>query len=88
MGEEEETLRWPTNLDRMAIMQRLAQLQTAASAAGLAELSGRLARVEGMTGAQIGAAVIGALTELQHKPEHNAIARQFEMIAVNLKNLK
>jgi len=88
LSEENETLRWPTNLDRNAIVQRLAPLRAELEAAGLHELAARFAGVEGMSGGQIGAAVIGALTILQDKPEHNAIARQFEMIAVNLKNLK
>lgn len=88
MSEEDETLRWPTNLDRLAIVQRLGQLRAAAAAEGLADLAARFEGVERMTGGQIGAAVIGALTILQDKPEHNAIAKQFEMIAVNLKNLK
>ena len=88
MNDENETLRWPTNLDRAAIVQRLVQLRADCEAAGLPDLAARLAGVEGKTGGQIGAAVIGALTVLQEKPEHNAIAKQFEMIAVNLKNLK
>lgn len=88
MSEENETLRWPTNLDRNAIVQRLVPLRADLEAAGLRDLAARFAGVEGMTGGQIGAAVIGALTVLQDKPEHNAIAKLFEMIAVNLKNLK
>jgi hypothetical protein len=88
MDEGNETLRWPTSLDRTAIVRRLVQLRANTEAAGLPGLAARFAGVEGMTGGQIGAAVIGALTVLQDKPEHNAIAKQFEMIAVNLKNLK
>ena len=88
LSEENETLRWPTNLDHKTIVLRLVPLRTELEAAGLHELAARFSGVEGMTGGQIGAAVIGALTLLQHKPEHNAIAKQFEMIAVNLKNLK
>ena len=88
MSEENETLRWPTNLDRAAIVRRLVQLRADIEAAGMPELAARFARVKTMSGGQIGAAVIGALTVLQDKPEHNAIAKQFEMIAVNLKNLK
>lgn len=88
MSEENETLRWPTNLDRAAIVHRLVQLRADLEAAGMPELAARFAGVEALSGGQIGAAVIGALTVLQDKPEHNAIAKQFEMIAVNLKNLK
>jgi len=88
MNDGNETLRWPTNLDRATIVLRLVQLRTDCEAAGLPDLAARFARVEEMTGGQIGAAVIGALTVLQDKPEHEAIVKQFEMIAVNLKNLK
>ena len=83
-----ETLRWPTNLDRNAIVQRLVNLRAELEAAGMVELAARFVNVREMTGAQIGGAVIAALTVLQDKPEQNAIAKQFEMIAVNLKNLK
>ena len=39
------------------------------------------------TAGQIGAAVVGALTWLQDKPQHRAITTQLEMVAMNLKNL-
>ena len=92
MSEEEdrgnETLRWPTNLDQAAIVKRLVQLRAQAEAAGQSELYERFKRVESMTGGQIGAAVIGALTWLQDKSELRTYATQLEMVAVNLKNLK
>jgi len=87
-NNENETLRWPTNLDRPAIVNRLLQVREGAQAAGHAELAARFARIESMTGGQIGAAVIGALTWLQDKPELRPFATQLEMVAVNLKNLK
>jgi hypothetical protein len=83
-----ETLRWPTNLDQPAIVNRLVQLRESAQAAGHADLVARFAKIETMTGGQIGAAVIGALTWLQENPELRPFATQLEMIAVNLKNLK
>ena len=88
MSEENETLRWPTNLDRAGIVARLAQVRAAAGAAGLADLAARLAGVETMPSAELGAKVIGALTWIQEKPEHGAIATQLAMVAMNLKNLK
>lgn len=90
MTSEYETLRWPTNLDRAAIVERLVQLRASAAAAGLPDIAARFSGVETMAPGQIGANVIGALTWLQEKPEpaHRAIAMQLEMIAVNLKNLK
>lgn len=84
---EDETLRFPTNLDHAAIVARLVKVRGRAQDAGLAELAQRFAGVEQMAKAQIGGAVIGALTWLQDKPEHNALARELEMVAMNLKNL-
>lgn len=88
MSSEYETLRWPTNLDRPGIVERLVQVRAAAEAAGLADIAARFKGVESMPSGQIGANVIGALTFLQEKAEYRAIATQLEMVAVNLKNLK
>ena len=88
MSEENETLRWPTNLDRDAIVERLVQVRALAKAAGLAEVADRFDDVENMTSGHIGANVVAALTWIQDKPEHPAITSQLAMIAMNLKNLK
>jgi hypothetical protein len=85
---ENETLRWPTNLDRAAIVQRLVQIRHTASTNGLDEVVGLLASVETLSGAQIGQAVIGAMNHVQEKPEHSALATQLAMVAMNLKNLR
>ncbi len=85
---ENETLRWPTNLDHAAIVRRLVQLRESAKAGGQDDLAARFANVEGMTAGQIGAKVIAALTFVLEKPEYRSIATQLEMIAMNLKNLK
>jgi len=58
------------------------------SQSGLTELADRFASVETMPAARIGATVIAALSWLQDKPEHSALAGRLEMFAVNLKNLK
>ncbi len=81
---ENETLRWPTNLDRAGIEKRLIQVRDS----GVKELAAYFSGVESMTGAQLGAAVVTALSWIQGKPEHRAIATQLEMVAMNLKNLK
>ena len=88
MAAENETLRWPTNLDRKGIEQRLVQVREYAEARGLADLAGRLAYLESMSSGQIGAAVVAALSMMENQPEHRAIATQLEMVAMNLKNLK
>ena len=87
MNHENETLRWPTNLDHAAILRRLVEVREAAEAGGFAELAEHFANVEEMTPAHIGASVIAAMTLVQEKPEQRAIATQLEMIALNLKNL-
>jgi len=85
---ENETLRWPTNLDRAAIVERLVQVRALAGAAGLADLAARFAEVETMPAGAIGANVIAALTWIQEKPEYPAITTQLAMVAMILKNLK
>lgn len=86
MTNENETLRWPTNLDRAAIEDRLAKIRE--SVQSIPELASHFPNLEGMTPAQIGSSVIAALNWLQDKPEHRAITTQLEMVAMNLKNLK
>jgi hypothetical protein len=81
---ENETLRWPTNLDRAGIEKRLAQLRDS----GETELAAFFSGMEQMTPAQLGSAVVAALGWVQEKPQHRAIATQLEMVAMNLKNLK
>ncbi|HTP63025.1 MAG TPA: hypothetical protein VMJ14_13185 [Burkholderiales bacterium] len=85
---ENETLRWPTNLDRAAIVERLVQVRVMAVAAGLADLAAGLEGVEAMPSGEIGSKVIAALTWIQEKPEYPAITAQLAMVAMNLKNLK
>jgi len=85
---ENETLRWPTNMDRAAIVERLVQVRAMAEAAGLADIAARLAGVESMPSPAIGGKVISSLTDIQEKPEYAAITRQLAMVAMNLKNLK
>lgn len=88
MKHDDETLRWPTNLDRAGIVERLVEVRAMAQAAGLAELAAGFAGVETMSSAQIGAKVIAAISSVQEKPEHDAIAMQLSMVAMNLKNLR
>ena len=85
---ENETLRWPTNLDRVAIVERLVQVRAMAAAAGLGDLAARLDGVEAMPSGEIGSKVIAALTWIQEKPEYPAITAQLAMVAMNLRNLK
>ncbi len=88
MDQENETLRWPTNLDRAAIVERLVQVRALASEAGLADLAARFAGVEDMSSGQIGANVVAALTWIQEQPQYDVITAELAMVAMNLKNLK
>lgn len=84
----DETIRFPTNLDRAAIEQRLAKVREAALAARLPELAARFDGIAAMGAAQLASSVIGALDWIDGRPGHDAIARQLQMVALNLKNLK
>jgi hypothetical protein len=88
LNTENETLRWPTNLDHAAIVRRLVEVRAAAEAAGLAELAARFRDLESMPAGKLASSVVGALTSIQELPDHRAIAMELEMIAMNLKNLR
>jgi hypothetical protein len=85
---EDETLRWPTNLDRPAIEQRLIQARTTAEKQGWNEVAVLLAGIENKSAAEIAKSVMASLTWLQRQPEQRAFTLQLEMVALNLKNLK
>jgi hypothetical protein len=93
MTHDNETIRWPTNLDRGAIEKRLANVRDAALEVNLVELAARFDHVEAMPAGKIASNVVAALTWLLNLPEHErqqfeAITKQLEMVALNLKNLK
>jgi hypothetical protein len=88
VAREDETLRWPTNLDRAGIEGRLVEVREAARTQGLSEVVSFFDRLERMSAAKLGANVVAALTWLQDKPEHRPLTMQLEMVAMNLKNLK
>ena len=86
--ESEETLRWPTNLDRAAIEQRLIQARATAEKQGWKEVAALLAGVESKSAAEIAKSVMASLEWLQRQPELRAFTLQLQMVALNLKNLK
>jgi len=86
--DAEETIRWPTNLDRAGIEKRLADARRTAEQEGWTEVAGLLAGIEGKSAAEIAKAVTAALDWLQRQPELRAFALQLQMVALNLKNLK
>jgi len=86
--ESEETLRWPTTLDRSAIEQRLIQARATAEKQGWNEVAAMLAGVETKSAAEIAKSVMAALEWLQRQPELRAFTLQLQMVALNLKNLK
>jgi hypothetical protein len=86
--ESEETLRWPTNLDRAAIEQRLVKARATAEAQGWTEVAQLLSGVEGKPARELAKSVMAALEWVQRQPELRAFALQLQMVALNLKNLK
>ena len=92
-GSEGETIRWPTNLDRKAIEERLASVSGRAAQLNLKDISERFADVKALPAAQIASRVVATLTFLFNQPQaerarYEDIARDLEMVALNLKNLK
>ena len=88
VSEGEETLRWPTNLDRKAIEQRLVQARATAEKNGWGELATLLVGVESKPNVELAKTVMAALDWLQRQPEMRSFSLQLEMVALNLKNLK
>ena len=88
MAAKDETLRWPTNLDRGGIESRLVQVRDGAKAQGLDAVAALFENVSALSAAQIGHNVLAALELLQETHQDHAITRQLEMVALNLKNLK
>jgi hypothetical protein len=86
--ETEETLRWPTNLNRAAITQRLVEARATAEKQGWTEVVGLLANVETKSAPEIAKSVMASLDWLQRQPELQSFARQLQMVALNLRNLK
>lgn len=83
-----ETLRWPTNLDRPAIEKRLAHVRGVAEKEGLPEVAALLKDIEGKPPAHIAKAVTAALALLDGKSGLQALTLQLGMVALNLKNLR
>ena len=88
MNDIYETLRWPTNMDRAAIIAKLVLIRESAGLTGSPDLAAFFSNVEDMTSARIGASVISALSWVEGKPEHQAAGTQLSMVAMNLKNLR
>jgi hypothetical protein len=86
--EYDETLRFPTNLDRVGIERRLVEVRDAALSAQLPDVAALFENLSALSSGHLGTNVVAALTLVQEKPEHRAIAMQLEMVAMNLKNLK
>jgi len=93
LSRDSETIRWPTNLDRPAIEKRLGNVAAKAAQAGLPDIAQRFSDVTTATAAQIASSVVTSLTWLANQPhetreKYDDLARDLEMVALNLKNLK
>lgn len=87
-NNENETLRWPTNMDRAAIVAKLVEIRESARDYGFTELAAFFASIEHVPPPKVGASVISALTWLEGKPEYVSFGTQLSMVAMNLKNLR
>jgi len=93
MNDDNETIRWPTNLDRRAIEQRLLRVAQMCESLRLPEVGRRFIDVPAMSPAQIATNVVASITWLFNQPEERragfeAVTKELEMVALNLKNLK
>ena len=88
MNDRTETLRFPRNLDRDAIVERLIEIRESVQLLRHPELSALLVDIENQTPAQIGIRVIQAMNWLEGKTDIDAIAKKLSIVAMNLKNLE
>ena len=88
MNDRTETLRFPRNLDRSAIIERLIEIRESVQLLSHPELSALLVDIENLTPAQIGVRVIQAMDWLEGKTGVDAIAKKLSVVAMNLKNLR
>jgi hypothetical protein len=88
MADFDETLRFPTRLQPADIYARLAKIHDSASEQGFADIAAALQDIASKTPTEIGKSVIRALGLIGGKPEQQSLAKQLQIVAVNLKNLK
>ena len=83
-----ETARFPSKLDRNAIIARIGELREWARSQGQAELVKTLELPADAAAADIGSRVLSALALMTGKPEYAVITKQLEILTLNLKNLR
>jgi hypothetical protein len=88
MVDWSETARFPTKLDRDAIIGRVAELHAWARSESLAELATILDLPAGVSSAEIGSRILASLAFIASRPQYTVINKQLEILALNLKNLK
>jgi len=88
MVDWSETARFPSKLDRNAIIARIDELHDWARSQNLTELAELLALPAGASAAEIGSRVLSALALVSTKSEYTVITKQLEILTLNLKHLK
>ena len=88
MVDWSETARFPSKLDRDAIVARIAELHGWARSEKLAEMATLLELPANASSAEIGSRILSALALVGEKPEYAVIVRQLQILALNLKNLR
>jgi len=88
MVDWSETARFPTKLDRKAIIARVAELCEWARGQQLTELAALLELPANASSAEVGSRILSALALISGTSEYSVITKQLEILALNLKNLK
>jgi hypothetical protein len=88
MVDWSETARFPTKLDRAAIIARVAELSEWARGQQLSELAALLELPANPSSADIGSRILSALALISGTTEYSVITKQLEILALNLKHLK
>ena len=88
MVDWSETARFPTKLDRKAIIARVAELSAWARGQQLTELAALLELPANASSADIGSRILSALALISGTSEYSVITKQLEILALNLKHLK
>jgi hypothetical protein len=86
--DDDKTVELITNLDRAAVEKILQQVAEEAKVRGLEDITTLLGNFAGMSAAELMKRVTLCLQSLSGSPEHRAMFSQFEIVELNLPNLK
>lgn len=85
--DQDKTVELVTNLDRVAVEEKLGQIVADAKARGLEDIPTLLGAYAGMSQGDLRKRVTLCLHALSGSPEHKALFAQLELVELNLSNL-